>query len=413
MTRTAETQRAWKGLALLSRGFRPFFLFAGLWALVAVLVWPPFFTGAIAMPTAFSAVDWHAHEMLFGYGAAVIAGFLLTAIPNWTGRLPVAGWPLALLSLLWLAGRVAVFASGVIGWPAAAAIDTLFLLVFAAVAAREIIAGHNRRNLKVVVLVSVLALVNLCFHWRSAVTGSAADAAHAGLALIVFLILLIGGRVVPSFTHNWLAKQGQAGRPVAVSRPDAIVMALSGVALASWIVWPEAMAVGLGLVTAGLANLWRLSRWHGWRARADRLVLILHVGFLFAALGFLLAGGHALVPDLVPAAAGIHTWAIGAIGTMTLAMMTRATLGHSARGLTASRGTRAVYLAVILATLVRVAAALFPAYTVPLIYAAALLWCLGFLGFLVIYGPLLALPAAPPAPSPGPRPRLTIAEPRH
>ncbi len=200
--RSADAARAWRGAALLSRGFRPFFLGAGVWALVGMALWPAVFSGAITIPTAFSAIDWHAHEMIFGYGGAVAAGFLLTAIPNWTGRLPVAGVPLAVLVALWAAGRIAVFASAPIGRMAAAAVDVGFLVVFAALVAREVVAGKNWRNLKVAALVLALALVNVAFHVEDAREGLAEVSIRAALGLFVMLILLVGGRVTPSFTGN-------------------------------------------------------------------------------------------------------------------------------------------------------------------------------------------------------------------
>lgn len=388
--RTAETQRSWSGPAFFSRGFRPFFLGAAVWAIAAIAIWPAFFTGEIAVPTAFGAIDWHVHEMIFGYGAAVVAGFLLTAIPNWTGRLPVAGWPLALLAALWAAGRIAVFSSAWTGWLPAAAIDTAFLIMFAGVAAREVLAGTNLRNLKVVILVLLLAAANAAFHVEAAWTGFASCAARAGLAIIVMLILLIGGRVVPSFTHNWLARVEQPARPVPFGRPDAIVMVVAAAALLLWIAIPGRAITGYLLLLAGLANLWRLSRWRGAATISDRLVLVLHVGFLFAALGFLFAGAAALLPALISPAAAVHVWAIGAIGTMTLAMMTRATLGHSGRPLTASAGTQVIYLAVAVAMIMRVAAEFAPESASSLLYGAAIAWVLAFTGFVVVYGPMLA-----------------------
>ncbi|MFI5014238.1 MAG: NnrS family protein [Hyphomicrobiales bacterium] len=396
MKRTAETRRTWKGAALWSRGFRPFFSVAGLWAVVAMAVWPPLFAGEIGIPTAFSPVDWHVHEMIFGYGSAVAAGFLLTAIPNWTGRLPVAGRPLALLCALWMLGRVAVFASAAIGRVPAAALDAAFLLVFAAVAAREVIAGRSLRNVKVVALVLVLAAANVGFHVEAAVAGAATDATRASLAVLVFLILLIGGRVVPSFTHNWLAKRGVLARPVPFGRADGLAMGLSGLALVLWVVFPDEPATGACLLACGVANLWRLSRWRGLAALSDRLVVVLHVGFLFAALGFLIVGARALWPDRVPAAAGLHVWAVGAIGTMTLAMMTRATLGHTGRDLAASGWTQAIYLAVIIAAAARLAMEWVPSLALPLMCAAALAWIAAFAGFVVIYGPMLTRRAAVP-----------------
>ena len=150
--------------------------------------------------------------MIFGYGGAVVAGFLLTAIPNWTGRLPVAGTPLAALAALWGVGRIAVFASAPIGRTAAAVVDAGFLVVFAALVGREVVAGKNWRNLKVAGLVLALALVDVTFHVEDAREGVADFSIRAGLALVVMLILLIGGRVTPSFTGNWIARMGAGAR---------------------------------------------------------------------------------------------------------------------------------------------------------------------------------------------------------
>ena len=157
-------RRDYAGPALFAYGFRPFFLAAGLWAAFGILLWLPQYFGALSLPTYFGALDWHIHEMLYGYAAASVAGFLLTAIPNWTGRLPVSGWPLAALAALWLAGRAAILFSAVIGGLTAAVIDVAFLATLAAVAAREIIAGKNWRNLRVLVVLAVLIAGNIVFH---------------------------------------------------------------------------------------------------------------------------------------------------------------------------------------------------------------------------------------------------------
>jgi len=393
--RSADAARAWRGAALFSRGFRPFFLGAGVWALVGMALWAPAYSGALAIPTAFSAVDWHAHEMIFGYGGAVVAGFLLTAIPNWTGRLPVAGAPLAALAALWAAGRIAVFASAAIGRPAAAAIDVGFQLVFAALAAREVIAGGNWRNLKVVGIVLALAVANAAFHVEDAMAELAEISTRAALGLLVMLILLVGGRVTPSFTGNWITRMGAAARPVPFGRADAIVLALSGLSLAAWVVAPEGAAGGLFALAAGAANLWRLSRWRGLAARRDALVLVLHAGFFFAALGFLAVGAHALWPAGWPYAVGVHVWAVGTIGVMTLAMMTRATLGHTGHALAASKGTVSAYVCVVIALAARVAMAFLPNFDLPLMWVAASAWALAFALFLLIYGPMLLRRARP------------------
>ena len=393
--RSADAARSWRGAAVFSRGFRPFFLAAGVWAVIGIGLWPAAFSGAIVIPTAFSAVDWHAHEMIFGYGAAVVAGFLLTAIPNWTGRLPVAGLPLAALAALWAAGRVAVFFSQELGRVAAAAIDVSFLMVFAAVAAREVIAGRNIRNVKVVGVVLALAVTNVAFHVEDAMSGLAEVSIRAALGLFVFLILLIGGRVTPSFTGNWLAKAGETRRPVPFGRGDGIALALSGLSLAAWVLAPDIMATGALALAAGAANLWRLSRWRGLAARRDALVIVLHAGYLFAALGFLAVGGSTLSAGRIPYAVGVHVWAIGAVGVMTLAMTTRATLGHTGHALAASKGTIFAYGCVVVALVARVAMAFLPDLALALMHVAACAWVLAFAVFLVVYGPMLLRRSGP------------------
>src|SRR5690625_3455997 len=195
---TAEQIRAWRGPALLIFGFRPFFLGAGIWAMFAMALWIPMLTGAIALPIAFDPASWHAHEFLFGYLGAVIAGFLLPAIPNWTGRLPIVGWPLAALCAAWVVGRIALGISADLRGLLVAAADLLFFVIFAAAIAREIISGRNWRNLIGLGMLSVMLIANAIFHWE-AVNGF--DAAHGvglrlGLGAALMLIALIGGRIV-------------------------------------------------------------------------------------------------------------------------------------------------------------------------------------------------------------------------
>jgi uncharacterized protein involved in response to NO len=379
-----------EGPALLSYGFRPFFLFGAVYAGLAVLAWMPVFTGTLELMTAFAPRDWHVHEMLYGYVPAIVAGFLLTAIPNWTGRLPLQGRPLAVLVLAWLAGRAAVNLSALTGWAAAAAIDASFLVLVAAAAAREIAAGRNWRNLKVVVLVSLLAAGNIAFHLEAHFAGTAEYATRAGLAVVIMLITLIGGRIVPSFTRNWLVRENPGRLPAPFGRFDIGVVAVSAATLALWVALPLATVTGIGLVFAGLLNMVRLARWAGDRTLRDRLVLVLHVAYAFVPLGLLLLGcavfGH------VPEAAGIHAFGGGAIGTMTLAVMTRASLGHTGRALVASAATQTIYAAVVAAALLRIAAALLPEIAITLLSLSAAAWAVAFVGFGLVYGPLLALP---------------------
>lgn len=382
-----QRRRDYAGPALLAYGFRPFFLSAGVWAALAILFWVPLYTGQLTVATVFSPLDWHVHEMLYGYVAATIAGFLLTAIPNWTGRLPVSGWPLGALALLWFAGRFAVLASGTIGGIAAAAIDVSFLATLGAVAAREIIAGKNWRNLRVLLILSVLIAGNVVFHAEVLTKGAADYGIRIAVSSVILLIMLIGGRIVPSFTNNWLARNNPGRLPVPFSRFDGVALGVSALALGSWIVVPGYAVAGALLILAGVLQAVRLSRWAGDRTLADRLVLVLHVAYVFVPLGFLLVGASMLT-SAVPTSAGIHAWTAGAIGLMTLAVMTRATLGHTGQPLQASPMTQGIYALVLTSALMRIVAAF--SGSIVLIEVAGFLWVAAFVCFVLLYGPLLA-----------------------
>jgi uncharacterized protein involved in response to NO len=379
--------RAYRGPALLSYGFRPFFLFGAIYAGLAVLAWLPMFAGELELRTAFSPVDWHVHEMLYGYLPAVVTGFLLTAIPNWTGRLPIQGMPLLVLVAVWLAGRIGVTFSTEIGWLAAAIIDVAFLLLVIAATAREIVAGKNWRNLRVVAMVTLLFAGNIAFHFEAHAHGTAEYGVRIGIAAMVLLIVVIGGRIIPSFTRNWLARANPGRLPVPFARFDVAVILFSAATLALWTAQPLGRLTAAALAAAAALNILRLARWAGDRTWRDRLVLILHVGYAFVPFGFLLASAAAL--DIVVASAGIHAWTVGAAGTMTLAVMTRASLGHAGKALTASVVTQAVYAAIVIAALARICSSLELAWSELLLHVSAFAWIAAFFGFAISFGPLL------------------------
>jgi uncharacterized protein involved in response to NO len=380
--------RVHQGWPLLGNGFRPFFLFGSIYAGLAILVWLPVFHGEITLTSAFAPRDWHVHEMLYGYLPAVITGFLFTAIPNWTGRLPIQGTPLLVLVVVWIAGRLGVTFSAETGWLAAMMVDASFLLLVAAAAAREILAGRNWRNLNVVLLVLVLLAGNVAFHLEAHFHGAADIGIRIGIGVVVLLISLIGGRIIPSFTRNWLVRENPGRLPVPFGRFDVIVIAIGALVLSCWVASPAGPYTGTALVIAGLLHLVRLGRWAGDRTWRERLVLILHVGYAFVPSGFLLNAMSAF--ELVPAGAGVHAWMAGAAGTMTLAVMSRATLGHTGQPLTASGATQAIYAAIIVAALSRICAVIEPAHSEPLLHLAAFAWAAAFFGFAITYGPLLA-----------------------
>lgn len=381
----ASSLRNEQGLAFLSYGFRPFFLAGALYSGLAIAIWMPVYFGELTLHTAFAPLDWHIHEMLFGFLPAVIAGFLLTAIPNWTGRPPVRGNLLLLMAVVWVCGRVAVACSGQIGWRAAMLVDASFLLLAGAVAAREVLAAKNLRNMRVVALVLLLFACNIAFHIEVHVQGAADYSVRAGIAIIVLLISVIAGRIVPVFTRIWLMRRPQGAMPVPFSRFDGLAVALGALALVAWVVQPDGMLTGGLCLVAGLFHFARLVRWAGYRTWANKILVILHIGYAFVPLGFVLAGMSAF--GVVGISAAIHAWMAGGAGIMTLAVMSRASLGHTGRPLVASAPTQACYILVVVAALARIAAVLVPAWSSGLIYLAAACWCLSFIGFALSYAP--------------------------
>jgi uncharacterized protein involved in response to NO len=325
----------------------------------------------------------------------VVAGFLLTAIPNWTGRLPVRGRPLMLLFALWLAGRLVTLAAATLG-SLAAAVDAAFLIALAAVAWREVIGGRNMRNVPICALVSLLALANIIFHVEVAVGSVPSYSLRGGLGVVLLLIAMIGGRIVPSFTRNWMAKRNMAIMPAAFAPFDKVCLAAAGIAAATWTAAPDTVATAVLLFAAAALHAGRLLRWRGWDTVAEPLVLVLHVAYAWLPLAMALLAAGILLPGIGPSP-GIHAFTAGGIGMMTLAVMTRATLGHTGRALAADKGTRWIYLLVFAGAAIRVAAPWLPFDYLSSVTVAGGLWSGGFLLFVRTYGPMLI---GAPAPKP-------------
>jgi uncharacterized protein involved in response to NO len=390
------------GPAVLSAGFRPFFLLAALWAFCVVPLFVAFVAGAVEIPTAFDPNVWHAHEMAFGYGGAVVAGFLLTAIPNWTGRLPLQGAPLAFLVLLWMIGRLAVMFSNRTGPAVAAALDLAFPAAFVLVVAREIVVGRNWRNLPMVAALALLFIGNALTHLEALrIAPLGGVGARLGVATLLTLVSLVGGRIVPSFTRNWLVKQSPtAATPAPFDWLDRATLLITVVALAIWAVNPEMRAAPWLEIGAGCALALRLGRWRGEETLREPLLWVLHLGYGWLPLGLLLLGLNSFLPFLPPTTA-LHALTVGAIGTMTLAVMTRATLGHTGRALAAGPRTTAIYVLITLAALLRLCAPLFGAHYVVGLSLAAAAWCGAYGMFALFYfrpltGPRVGAEGAPP-----------------
>jgi uncharacterized protein involved in response to NO len=378
--------------AFLTYGFRPFFLAAGLWSAVALTMWIVMLDTGVTLPSRFDPLTWHVHEMLFGFVMAAIAGFLLTAIPNWTGRLPVSGGSLALLVALWLLGRIACLISAAVPPWLAVTADLSFPVVLVTVVAREIIASRNWRNLPLVAAVIVLGIANLLMHLEADdIDVPSGLGWRIGLAAVIVLISVVAGRVVPNFTRNWLAKRQSSKLPVLHGWIDRIALGVLLVGLVLWAFLPQFRPSGLLLLLGAAFNLYRLLRWRGAATTAEPLLLVLHIGYAWLVFGIALLGLIALGIDL-PASAAIHALTAGAIGTMILAMMTRATRGHVGRELSADRITSLIYVLVTLAAITRVAAAFTTVWTMPLLVVSACFWIAASGGFVLAYGPMLLLP---------------------
>jgi len=376
-------------LPILSYGFRPFFFAGAAYAALATPIWIAVFLGFLSPSGPFSGTAWHAHEMLFGYLGAVIAGFILTAVPNWTGRLPLSGAPLAGLVLLWLTGRLAV--SFVPDPLAAAILDIAFPAALAAAVWREVVAGRNVKNAPIAVMLSFFALASLLHHGEAAGLVSYGYATRLAIAVAGTLIALIGGRVTPSFTRNFLAKRG-AALPAPFSRLDAAALAATPFSLLAWVFFPLAPATGAALVAAGILLALRLSRWRGLSVAREAILLILHIGYLWLAVSLCLLGVSALSGGAFSETAAIHALTAGAVGTMTLAVMTRASLGHTGRAIVAGRQTRAIYLLVGVGALLRVVAPFVPSLYLLMVSASGLVWASAFVLFALRYGPILFSP---------------------
>jgi uncharacterized protein involved in response to NO len=375
----------------LRGGFRPFFFGAATWAVIAISLWLFVLAGRITLPTRFDAVAWHRHEMLFGFVGAAVAGFLLTAIPNWTGRLPIAGKPLLSLFGMWAVARVAVLLSSLIGFWAAAILDVGLFVSLATLAAREVIASGNR-NIPIVGLVFLFGVTDAADYAGSAGFISEDLGWRAAVALIIIMISMIGGRIIPSFTRNWMVKRGVSqGLPTQPQALDLLVIASTAISLLFWLIFPDNWLTGAILLLAAAAQALRLSRWRGLRTGSDPLVLVLHLGYVWVPIGLLLLG-LSIAGVNIPQSAGVHALTAGGMTTMILAVMTRASLGHTARELKAAPLTVAAYVFVTLGALLRVAASLGLGPYGIMLGISGTVWALALILFLVVYRPILWSP---------------------
>jgi uncharacterized protein involved in response to NO len=384
---------------IFTYAFRSLFLLATLYAIAVVPLWAAAWLGYLPMPTSLGAPTWwHAHEMIYGFAGAAIGGFSLTAVAMWTKRPPVAGAPLMILSALWVIARVLL----ALPFPAllapAIAADLGYGVLLFALVSREVITVRSQRNYKVLAILGLLPVTNGLFFWGMTHSASwTMTALFAGLWLIVMLINLMGGRVIPGFTRNWMKRQlaehkrEPATLPAAFDRFDLFATWLVvAFAILHLLEAPSRWTAVVGLITSVMLFI-RLARWQGIHTGSEPLVWVLHVAFSWLPIGFLLLAFAEL--GMLPQTAGVHALTSGAITTMIIAISGRAALGHTGRALESHPLLTAAYVLITVAAICRVAATIGPGARV-LLGVSAAAWFLGFVCFAWRYVPILTQPRA-------------------
>ena len=377
---------------IFQNSFRPFFIAAGIWATLAVPFWLLNYFGIMIVIDNFNILLWHQHEILYGFVAAAIAGFILTAIPNWTGRLPIKNKPLAILVFLWILGRVGFLTTAIFGTITTSLMDLPFLIVLVLVIMREIVSGKNWRNLPVIILISFFTLGNILVHLQ---IHEIIDSAELGIRLSTFvlsiLLALIGGRIVPSFTRNWLAQNKANKFPRPFGNFDKISLISLVVFVFAQVIIPHHQATSLLALLAGLLHGIRFIRWKVWMTLTEPLIWILHVGYMWLCVALVLIGFSGLT-DFVPYTSSYHALTVGAFSTMILAVMTRASLGHTGRTIKATLGTTTIFIFITIAAILRVCEPFINESGTLILSLSGIFWTLSFALFIFIYFPILTQP---------------------
>ncbi len=378
---------------LLSFPFRLFFLLTGLYGAIIIPVWLGLFLAGWSLPVGPMPMQWHSHELLYGLVPAAIAGFVLTAVCNWTDAPPIQGYRLLALALIWLAGRVVSWNAYYLPVPLVAAVDLMFLPILAAYLFMVLLRAGNKHNLILVVIIGVLFVGNLYMHIGYA-EGSLLHVRTGkiiALDIIALLIVIIAGRIIPAFTNNWL-KQNKDDTNGAKTFPPVEYLAL----ISTLLMLPADLFVrspeiaGMVSLTACLANAVRLVGWSGWKTLSEPLLWILHLGYIWLVLALLLKAGTAF--GLPAASAWQHALGTGAMATLILGVMTRVVLGHTGRPLKLPRFAILIYAAISLAAIVRLLTAIYLIdFETGLVIGGAA-WTLAFVVFVLIYWPLLSQP---------------------
>ncbi|WP_020590702.1 NnrS family protein [Kiloniella laminariae] len=379
-------------------GFRPFFLSAALYALLALLLWILNLTDLLEITSPIPVSLIHGHEMIFGLGTAAVAGFILTAMPNWTGTAPLSGAPLAGLYSLWLLGRIALWSGPLLPLEAVVILDLLFLPVLAGLTARTLYKSGNLRNLVLPFVFLLLAGCNLLFYLAELefISLSPRATLEAAISILLVLITIIGGRIVPAFTRNALQKKGEI---VAITTPPPLtLLCIAGTVLMVpgdlWLSGNAPEIFALYCLILSLLHFARLACWKGWRTLDDPLLWSMHLGYLWLPVGLLLkAFGLQQYGYFWEGA--LHALTAGSIASMILIVMIRAGLGHSGRALASTRILTLALVFLSLSAILRVLQSLLEGtWTTHLLHCSALFWILAFGLYAVYFFPIMLQPRA-------------------
>ena len=379
------TLRPNPGWAPLALGFRPFFLLAGAAGVLLIALWPLVWRGQISVAAHYGGVAWHAHEMLFGYTAAVVAGFLLTAVRNWTGIQTWTGRRLLGLALVWAAARLLPWIAGVPSW-LLVAVDVAFLPLVAFSLVKPLWQGQNRVNRIFLPLLGAMALANLLSHLQMlGVVEHIGDMRRVMLELVLLLIAVVAGRVMPFFTQNVLPGF-KAVQRAWVERTTFVLLVL--IALVQCLPDPARAPLGALWLVFGLVQLVRMAGWFEARLFKLPVLWVLHIGYAWLTLGALLTGLAAF--DLFPAPSALHALTVGGVGVFTFGMMARVIRGHTGRPIDVNRGIAWAFIVMNLAALERVfGTAWFGGHYARWVDVAGLLWVVAFVAFVWFYAPML------------------------
>lgn len=338
---------------------------------------------------------WHAHEMLFGYTIAIIAGFFLTAVPNWTGAAPVRGPMLMLLTATWLAGRIAVGFSAYIPPIVVAIADLAMLPLLAFLIASAMVQKFSKQNFIFLPILVLLFISNLFFHLEllDLMENGIAIGLKFALGTIILLMTIIGGRVVPAFTGNALRNQGEVNLPINITALNIAGIALVAALLIADLFYSDHMVTGIIALMAAFANAMRLALWKGHKVLSQPILWVLHLGFAWLVIGLAIKGFSILHPS-VGSQTALHALTAGAIGTMTLAVMSRAALGHTGRALIVNNWMVLAYILVSVGTVLRlIVPVVLPSYYNEGMLLAGVAWAMALALFAIIYWPVLTKPS--------------------